>query len=73
MPIRTVNLGTEERAVNGTRALLDRGIYGSAIFFPTVAKGKAGIRVCVTSDHTPEEITGLCTALSEIMDDQAIS
>jgi len=73
LPIRTVNLGTEERAVNGTRALLDRGIYGSAIFFPTVAKGKAGIRVCVTSDHTPEEITGLCAALSEIMDDQAIS
>ena len=73
LPIRTMNLGTEERAVNGTRALLDRGIYGSAIFFPTVAKGKAGIRVCVTSDHTSEEITALCAALSEIMDDQTLS
>lgn len=40
---------------------------------PDSCEGKAGIRVCVTSDHTPEEITGLCTALSEIMDDQAIS
>ncbi|MBP1880563.1 7-keto-8-aminopelargonate synthetase [Agrobacterium rubi] len=64
LPIRTVALGSEERAVAATRGLLDKGIYSSAIFFPTVAKGRAGIRVCVTADHTDEQVRDLCTALS---------
>ncbi len=68
LPIRTIDLGSEERAVAATRGLLDRGMYASAIFFPTVAKGRAGIRVCVTADHTPEQIHDLCSALSDVMD-----
>lgn len=70
LPIRTVNLGSEERAVAATRSLLDRGIYGSAIFFPTVAKGRAGVRVCVTADHTCEQVHDLCAALSDAIDIQ---
>lgn len=70
LPIRTVNLGSEERAVGVTRVLLDRGIYGSAIFFPTVAKGRAGVRVCVTADHTNKQVHALCSALSDAMDVQ---
>ncbi|POO49801.1 aminotransferase class I/II-fold pyridoxal phosphate-dependent enzyme [Agrobacterium rosae] len=71
LPIRTVDLGSEERAVAVTRGLLDRGIYGSAIFFPTVAKGRAGIRVCVTADHTTEQVHDLCAALSDALDFQS--
>lgn len=43
-----------------------RGFYTSAVFFPTVARGEAALRICLTAYHTRQEIEGLCAAVEII-------
>ncbi|MFN7104607.1 MAG: aminotransferase class I/II-fold pyridoxal phosphate-dependent enzyme [Pseudorhizobium sp.] len=69
LPIRTVRIGDELLAVAAARQLLEQGFYTSAIFFPTVARGQAGLRICLTSDHTQQQIRNLVAAINEIIDD----
>ncbi len=59
LPIRTIEFGSDQAAILAARYLLDHGLYTSAIFFPTVAKGKAGLRVCPTAGHTSAEVERL--------------
>lgn len=66
LPIRLVSVGAERNAIELARRLLDQGFYTSAIFFPTVARGKAGIRICVTAAHSADEIETLCGALGDL-------
>ncbi len=66
LPIRTVRFGDEMIAVAAARELLRRGFYTSAIFFPTVARGEAGLRICVTSAHSSQDIDALCDAIEKI-------
>lgn len=63
LPIRMVSIGSEAKAIAVARELLDAGFYTSAIFFPTVAQGKAGVRVCVTADHQVGDIERLCDCI----------
>lgn len=67
MPIRTLEIGDELTAIGAARALLDRGFYTSAIFFPTVAKGRAGLRLCPTAGHSVDEIRALGSALHDVL------
>jgi 7-keto-8-aminopelargonate synthetase-like enzyme len=67
LPIRTIKIGNEASAISATRKLIDRGFYTSAIFFPTVPQGEAGLRICVTASHTQEEIASLGHALLEVL------
>ena len=69
LPIRTVHLGDELMAVAAARELLAQGFYTSAIFFPTVAQGHAGLRICLTADHTEDQIRSLCGAIDTIIED----
>ncbi len=66
LPIRTVYLGDELKAVAAARVLLQEGFFASAIFFPTVARGKAGLRICPTAGHSEDEIRSLCAAIDTI-------
>lgn len=66
LPIRTIRFGDEMLSVAAARELLRRGYYTSAIFFPTVARGRAGLRVCLTASHTNQDIDGLCDAIDEV-------
>ncbi|WP_165225802.1 aminotransferase class I/II-fold pyridoxal phosphate-dependent enzyme [Affinirhizobium pseudoryzae] len=65
-PIRMFPIGDELLTINTARELLQRGFYVSAVFFPTVARGKAGLRVCLTADHTEEQLRGLAGAFADI-------
>ncbi|WP_434721332.1 aminotransferase class I/II-fold pyridoxal phosphate-dependent enzyme [Mesorhizobium sp. RIZ17] len=69
LPIRTVHLGDELMAVAAARVLLQKGFYASAIFFPTVARRQAGLRVCLTAGHSEEQIRSLCAEIETIRDD----
>jgi len=69
LPIRTVHFGDELMAVAAARELLRKGFYVSAIFFPTVARGQAGLRVCLTAGHSEEQIRSLCAEIDKIRDD----
>jgi 7-keto-8-aminopelargonate synthetase-like enzyme len=65
LPIRMIAIGSETAAITIAREFLDAGFYTSVTFFPTVAKGKAGIRVCLTADHEARDIERLCDCILE--------
>ncbi|WP_076867208.1 aminotransferase class I/II-fold pyridoxal phosphate-dependent enzyme [Bradyrhizobium mercantei] len=64
-PIRMIAIGEEAKAITLARELLDAGFYTSVTFFPTVARGQAGIRVCITADHDAGDIERLCDCILE--------
>jgi 7-keto-8-aminopelargonate synthetase-like enzyme len=66
LPIRTVHFGDELLAIGAATSLFAQGFYTSAIFFPTVSRGNAGLRICVTAGHTDEEIKSLCAEVVAI-------
>ncbi|MGV1791584.1 8-amino-7-oxononanoate synthase family protein [Rhizobium sp. A37_96] len=69
LPIRTVQFGDELIAIGAARSLFQEGFYTSAIFFPTVSKGQAGLRICVTASHTDDQIRSLCAAVEKIKEE----
>ncbi|KWV55278.1 7-keto-8-aminopelargonate synthetase [Bradyrhizobium macuxiense] len=65
LPIRMIAIGSEAMAVTTARELLNAGFYTSVTFFPTVAQGRAGIRICITADHEVRDIERLCDCILE--------
>ncbi|MCP1838567.1 8-amino-7-oxononanoate synthase [Bradyrhizobium sp. USDA 4524] len=63
LPIRMISIGSEAKAIAIAAELLNAGFYTSVTFFPTVARGKAGIRVCITADHEVGDIKQLCDCI----------
>ena len=55
-------VGAESRAVELAASLRAQGIFIPAIRYPTVARGQARLRLTITADHAPEDITTLGTA-----------
>ncbi len=68
-PVRSAILpllvGREEKATTLAAALRQRGVFVPAIRYPTVARGKARLRLTVTAAHTAADVTVLSDALSE--------
>src|SRR3546814_15657335 len=60
LPIRLVPFGIADEAILAAKLLLDGGFYVSAVFFPTVPRGAAGLRICLTASHAQEDIRSLC-------------
>lgn len=55
-PIVPVMLGEAPLAQQFSRRLFEEGVFAMAIGYPTVAKGKARIRVMNTAAHTPDDL-----------------
>ncbi|MDQ7824492.1 MAG: glycine C-acetyltransferase [Candidatus Eremiobacteraeota bacterium] len=55
-PITPVMLGEAKVAQAFSRKLFEKGIFAMAIGFPTVAKGKARIRVMLSATHSTEDL-----------------
>ncbi|MBM9400816.1 aminotransferase class I/II-fold pyridoxal phosphate-dependent enzyme [Gluconacetobacter azotocaptans] len=68
VPIRMVVVGNERAAIDAAAELRKMGFYVAAAFFPTVAQGKAALRVCLTADHEPSDVIGLCAAIRRCLD-----
>jgi 8-amino-7-oxononanoate synthase len=60
-------IGDESEAVAAAAAFRKRGIFVPAIRYPTVARGKARLRVTLTAAHTAADISRLAVALNEIV------
>jgi 8-amino-7-oxononanoate synthase len=60
-------IGDETKAVELAAQLRERGIFIPAIRFPTVARGKARLRVTLTAAHSSEDIATLTAALEQII------
>lgn len=66
-PILPLMVGNESEAVEATGALRERGFFIPAIRYPTVARGKARLRMTITADHTAENINALGHAVAQII------
>ncbi|MFZ5802480.1 MAG: 8-amino-7-oxononanoate synthase [Candidatus Omnitrophota bacterium] len=65
-PILPVILGEEQRAVEVSQGLLDRGLLVPAVRYPTVAKGKARLRVTACAVHDDASCDLLISSLSSL-------
>lgn len=72
LPIRMIAIGSEAEAIAIAGELLDSGFYTLVTFFPTVAQGRAGIRVCITADHEVRDIERLCDCILERVPDATV-
>jgi glycine C-acetyltransferase len=55
-PITPVMIGEAQLAQRFSRELYDAGVFGMAIGFPTVPRGKARIRVMISAAHQREDL-----------------
>ena len=55
-PITPVILGEELLAQRFSKRLYEEGVFGTAITFPTVARGLARIRVMISAAHTRDDL-----------------
>jgi 8-amino-7-oxononanoate synthase len=59
-------VGDETKAVEAAAKLREKNIFIPAIRYPTVARGKARLRVTLTAAHTSEDISQLMHALKTL-------
>ncbi|MCD3350861.1 8-amino-7-oxononanoate synthase [Clostridium botulinum D/C] len=64
-PIIPILIGDEKQAMNISKKLLDRGIFISAIRYPTVKNGTARLRATIMSSHIKEELSKVASAIVE--------
>jgi len=55
-PITPVMLGEAKTAWNFSKRLFSEGVFGTAIAFPTVPRGKARIRVMLSAAHSKDDL-----------------
>jgi 7-keto-8-aminopelargonate synthetase-like enzyme len=67
LPIRKITVVEEARAVRLSRDLYERGYYCSAVFFPIVARGDAGVRVMMRADIEPAELERFCKTANDLV------
>ena len=65
-PITPVIIGEEAKSMEFSRKLLEKGVFVSAIVFPTVAKGKGRVRCMVTAAHTKEQLDTAVKVFEEV-------
>lgn len=65
-PIVPVMLGEAPLAQQFSKKLFEAGIFAMAIGFPTVAKGKARIRVMNSAAHSPEDLETALAAFEQV-------
>ena len=64
-PITPVIVGSAERAVRLARELRRRGIFVTAIGFPTVAEDRGRVRTIVTAAHSKDQLDRALLAFAE--------
>lgn len=64
--IQPLIIGDNNACVALSQALWERGLWVPAIRPPTVPKGSARLRICVSAAHTPADIEQLITTLGEL-------
>ncbi|MGA2852845.1 MAG: 8-amino-7-oxononanoate synthase [Verrucomicrobiota bacterium] len=60
-------IGDESKAVEAAAKLREQDIFVPAIRYPTVARGKARLRVTFTASHSADDVATLVRALEQII------
>ena len=67
--IKVVEVGTQERAVYLSNALYRAGFYCSAVFFPIVARDRAGVRVMLRGDLDTDTVRRFIGVLKSLLEE----
>jgi 8-amino-7-oxononanoate synthase len=70
--IIAVGIGGESTAMNISEGLLARNIFALPVRYPTVPRGKAILRIGMTSLHTEEDVKIFINALKDIKQKQGL-
>jgi 7-keto-8-aminopelargonate synthetase-like enzyme len=65
--IKVVEVGEQEKAVRLSKGLYERGFYCSAVFFPIVPMGRAGIRIMLRGDLPSESTQQFIDNLKDVL------
>lgn len=65
LPIRVVEIGEAKHALEVSQRVYERGFYTSAVFFPIVARGRAGLRIMGRADMEKEDMRVFCETVKE--------
>ena len=65
-PIQPILVGSNEEALRLSQGLFERGFWVPAIRPPTVAAGKARLRITLSSAHTADDVDALVTTLGAL-------
>jgi glycine C-acetyltransferase len=65
-PITPIIIGEGRKTMDFSRALFEEGVMGTGIAFPTVAEGKARIRLILTSEHTKAQLDRALETLERV-------
>ena len=65
-PITPIMLGEAKLAKEFSRKLFEKGIFAMAIAYPTVAQGRARIRVMLSASHTKTDLDKAIGAFEKI-------
>lgn len=66
MTIRKITVGDEDAAIRLSRELYEQGYYCSAVFFPIVPRGEAGVRIMLRADIDQAELEKFCQTAQDI-------
>lgn len=65
-PITPVIIGDEAKTVAFSKRMLEKGVFVSAIIFPTVPKGTGRVRCMVTAGHSEEQLSRAVKVFEEV-------
>jgi len=65
-PIVPIAVGAETRALEASRRLWDAGFFVPAIRYPTVARGRARLRISLSASHSKKQMEGLAQVLETV-------
>ncbi len=71
-PITPVMLGEATLAQEVSRRLFEEGVFGTAIAFPTVPKGKARIRVMLSAAHSRDDLDEALSIFKKVGQEMSI-
>ena len=66
LPVRRITVGEPDRAIRLSAELYRRGFYSSAVFFPIVPQGEAGIRIMIRADLSREQLATFAGYVEEL-------
>ena len=65
-PIAMVPTRDVQSCLEAGTKLKERGYFVSTVFFPVVARDQAQLRLCVSVDHSSEQLAGLRESLHDL-------
>jgi 7-keto-8-aminopelargonate synthetase-like enzyme len=66
LPIRFVEVGSEDGTVRLAQDLLRAGFFVPPVFFPIIGRGRAGLRVMLRANMSAAEIEEFCTLVNKL-------